>query len=469
MLDYARIEQFSRIVGEKNSIYKQEDIAKYCEEPRGLFSGRARLVLRPKTTEEVSQIMRLASQTKTAIVPQAGNTGLVGGQQPDRSGDQVIVSFERMNEILQIDSIGNYVIVESGVVLGDLQKAVEGVNRLFPLSLASQSACQIGGNLSSNAGGVAVLAYGNIRDLCLGLEVVLPDGSVLNDMRFVKKDNSGYDLKNLFIGAEGTLGLITKAVLKIFPRAKEKSVSLVALKNFKHVLSFFQKAQEQFGFCLVAFELMDKNAFKAALLHNNEKQIFSQEYPYYVLIEISDIGGYNSKHALENFLTFSFEEGILANAILAQSLKEYEKFWHLRENMSHAQKAFGAAIKNDISVPIAKMENFLQQSEKLIHEILPSAHIFCFGHVGDGNLHYNISQGTKITKEAFLERKAIIFEKLYELVMLCGGAFSAEHGIGQLKKSELHLYKDPTAYKLMKMLKKQLDPCNIMNPGKLFD
>ncbi|MET3559725.1 FAD/FMN-containing dehydrogenase [Bartonella japonica] len=464
------IESFRKIVGTAYAITDQALIAPYLLEERGQFHGRTPLLLQPSSTEQISSIMRLASQTRTPIVPQGGNTGLVGGQQPDESGNAVLLSTKRLNKIRCMNLEGNFAVVEAGVILKDLQKKADESDRLFPLSLASEGSCQIGGNLSSNAGGTAVLSYGNMRELCLGLEVVLPDGRILDDLRFVKKDNSGYDLKNLFIGAEGTLGVITAAVLKLFPKVKGKAVALVGLCSPAKALEFFSIAQCHGGGKLTGFELMGQLSLKMALDYKKcERSPLEQQHEWYVLIDISSLQDEDDAlSVLSIILEKSLKEAVIEDAVVAQSLKQQDFFWQLRESISPAQKLAGGSIKHDIAVPIASIPNFIAEAAHIVEDIIPGARIVCFGHMGDGNLHYNITQPIGADSSVFLQLWSRISRSIHRLVMHYQGAFSAEHGIGQLKREELHTFKSAVALDIMQEIKKIFDPLGIMNPGKIL-
>ncbi|WP_034987628.1 FAD-binding oxidoreductase [Bartonella florencae] len=464
------IEKFTKIVGVGHAITDQALIMPYLLEERGLFHGKTPLLLRPSSTAEVSSIMQLASQTRTPIVPQGGNTGLVGGQQPDESGNSVLLSMERINKVRFINLEGNFAVVEAGVILQDLQKKADELDRFFPLSLASEGSCQIGGNLSSNAGGTAVLAYGNMRELCLGLEVVLPDGRLLDDLRFVKKDNSGYDLKNLFIGAEGTLGVITAAALKLFPRPKGQAVALVGLCSPTKALEFLSLAQCHGGGMLTGFELMGKLSLKMALDYKMcERSPLEHEHEWYVLIHLSSLQGEDEVlSVLSIILEESLKNAVIEDAVVAQSLKQQDFFWQLRETISPAQKLAGGSIKHDIAVPLASIPDFISEAAHIVEEIAPGARIVCFGHMGDGNLHYNITQPIGADPKAFLQLWSRMNQSIHSLVMHYQGAFSAEHGIGQLKREELRTFKSPVALEIMQGIKKVLDPLGIMNPRKVL-
>ncbi|MGH7003542.1 MAG: FAD-binding oxidoreductase, partial [Alphaproteobacteria bacterium] len=432
--------------------------------------GRSPMVLRPGSTEEVSRILAIASETRTPIVPQSGNTGLVGGQIPDASGDQIILSLSRLNRIRSIDPAGNLAVVEAGVVLQKLQEAAAEAGRLFPLSLGSEGSCQIGGNLSSNAGGTAVLAYGNTRELCLGLEVVLPTGEVLNDLRTVKKDNTGYDLKDIFIGAEGTLGIVTAAVMKLFPLPKGKGVAYAGLSSPGDALKLLGLAQGHAGAALTGFELMPRIGVEFSLAHTQGvRDPLQQAHDWYVLIDISSSrSAEDARETIEAILTEAFEAGLVQDAAIAESTAQEKSFWHMREAMSHAQKPEGGSIKHDISVPVARIPDFIAEADAAVVDLIPGARIVSFGHMGDGNLHYNISQPVGADTRAFLGRWAEVNKRVHDIVRAYGGSISAEHGIGQLKREELALTKSPVALELMGRIKRSFDPSGIMNPGKVI-
>ena len=470
MLDIALIERFSAIVGEKNALTAPEDLAAYLVEQRDLYHGSTPLVLRPGSTEEVAAIMKLASETKTPVVPQGGNTGLVGGQQPDESGAAIILSLGRMNRIRNLDTVGNLVTLEAGVILKNLQEAAEKAGRLFPLSLGAEGSCQIGGNLGSNAGGTAVLAYGNMRELCLGLEVVLPTGEILNDLRYVKKDNTGYDLKDLFIGSEGTLGVITAAVLKIFPQPKGKGVAYAGLRNPEDVLRLFQLATEHAGPSLTGFELMPRVGVEFTVRHvDGVRDPLESPHDWYVLIDISSTRSEeDARTTLETILTEAFESDIIQDAAIGESVAQAQSFWKMREEMSWAQKPEGGSIKHDISVPVASIPAFIHEANAATLEMIPGARIVCFGHIGDGNLHYNVSQPVGADKEAFLARWHELNHRIHTIVASYTGSISAEHGIGQLKREELAFFKQDVALDLMRRIKSAFDPAGIMNPGKVL-
>ncbi len=428
------------------------------------------MVLRPGSTGEVSRILALASETGTPIVPQGGNTGLVGGQIPDGEGRAVIVAMGRMNRIRDLDISSNTVTAEAGVVLQTLREAADAADRLFPLSLGSQGSCQVGGNLSSNAGGTGALVHGSARELCLGLEVVLPTGEVFDDLRKLKKDNTGYDLKDLFVGAEGTLGVITAAVLKLVPKPKGREVAWIGLDSPQAALDLFLAASERAGTALTAFELVGRLPLEFTLRHTpGTVDPLASAHPWYVLAEISSGRSEEDARALmEEILADGLERGLLADAVLSENLGRLGSFWRLREAMSDSQRPEGVSIKHDISVPVAAIPEFIERAGKVVEEVAPGARIVCFGHMGDGNLHYNVSQPAGADGTAFLNLYRRMNDAVHEVVRDLGGSFSAEHGIGRMKRDELARTAPPVALDLMRRVKKAFDPAGIMNPGKVI-
>lgn len=467
------LNKIGAILPSQQILCRTEDIEPYSLSPRGFYEHKLTAVLLPETTQQVAAIMRAAYETKTSIIPQGGNTGLVGAQQGVMGQENIILSLKRMDKIITIDAANFTVLLEAGVILANLQTSLGKENLYFPLQLASQGSCCIGGNLSTNAGGTAVLAYGSMRDLCLGLEVVLPDGKVLNDLRFVKKDNSGYDLKNLFIGAEGTLGIITKAVLKLWPNPSQRKLAYIACENLEQALEFFAKAKQAFGPALVAYELLSDFAMQLSLQYLNKASPFNEPHAWYVLLELAYFGNAIAEGlGLENLLQNAFAVGLIQDAVVAQNQGQENYFWQIRENVSAAQKQIGVSIKNDISVPIDNMAQFLELGAKIVTQHCTAARIVCFGHIGDGNLHYNILVPPDYTAQKsaeFLDLWQPISAGLNMLVIKLGGSIAAEHGIGQLKRSALEVFKDPVAYALMLAIKQQLDPYNIMNPHKILN
>jgi FAD/FMN-containing dehydrogenase len=459
---------FAAIVGPANALSADADRAPYEHEQRGLYGGVSSLVLRPGSTGEVSDILKLAQETRTPIVPQGGNTGLVGGQMP--WGGEVIVSVARMNRIREIDLASNTVTAEAGVILHALREAADAADRLFPLSLASQGTCQIGGNLSSNAGGTGALAYGTARDLCLGVEVVLPGGAVLDDLRKLKKDNTGYDLKDLFVGAEGTLGIVTAAVLKLFPRPRGREVAWAGLASPAAALELFHRANDLAGSGLTAFELAIDMALDFSVRHiPGNAAPLAGAHPWYVLVEISSGRSAEDARALmEGLLSAALDDGLIADAAIAGSLAQADAFWRLRESMSDAQKPEGASIKHDISVPVAAIPGFIERAGAEVVRVAPGSRLVAFGHMGDGNLHFNVSQPAGGLAADFLRLYRPMNDAVHAVVRSFNGSISAEHGIGKMKRDELLATEPPVAIDLMRRIKAAFDPAGIMNPRKLL-
>lgn len=462
--------RFISIVGEKNALTDAEDIAPHLTEWRDRWIGKSSLVLKPGSTEEIAQIMKLATATGTPIVPQGGHTGLVGGGLPDSSGTAIILATSRLNKIRNVDVAGNTMTVEAGCVLHTVQQVADDAERLFPLSLGSQGTCQIGGNLSSNAGGTGALAYGVARDMVLGLEVVLPTGEVMDDLNALKKDNTGYNLRNLFIGAEGTLGIITAAVLKLYPKPKGAATAFVAINTPEDALSLFQAARDRAGPSLTAFELMARFAVQITAKNiEGVKDPLETSYPWYVLLEISSEESIERAQALLTAIIESqLEAGRIVDGVVAASHQQAASFWTLRESISASQKPEGGSIKHDISLPVHLIPEFLKEAEVKVLKIEPNARLCAFGHLGDGNLHYNVSQPEGGDRQAFLDKTTEVSGAVHALTLSFGGSISAEHGIGQMKRDELARIKDPVALDLMRRIKAELDPAGIMNPGKVI-
>ncbi|MGY8634646.1 FAD-binding oxidoreductase [Bradyrhizobium sp. 14AA] len=460
------IDQFRKIVGEKHAITDASDIEAYVTEERNLFHGRSPLVLRPGSTAEVSEICKLASAHKIALVPQGGNTGLVGGQTPHNG--EVVVSLRRLDKIREVDTASNTMTCEAGVVLQIAQAKASDVDRLFPLSLGAEGSCTIGGNLSTNAGGTAALAYGVAREMALGLEVVLADGRVLNVLSKLKKDNTGYNLHNLFIGAEGTLGIITAATLKLFPKPRAVETAYVGLKSPAAALKLLTIAQSEAANALTSFELLSEMAVDFSVRHGIDvRDPLAEKHPWYVLMELSSPGE-DARTPLETILGRAMEEEIVDDAVIAANLTQRNGFWKLREEMSSAQKPEGGSIKHDISVPIAAVPAFIEEANAAAVKLIPGARPVPFGHLGDGNLHYNVSQPIGADTADYLARWHEMNAVVFEIVLRMGGSISAEHGIGVLKRDELPEVKDKTAIELMRAIKAMLDPLGIMNPGKVL-
>jgi FAD/FMN-containing dehydrogenase len=462
------IARFAEIVGPQHALTDPDQQLPYLREMRDLYIGRSPLVLRPGTTQEVSKILALANGQSIPVVPQAGNTGLVGGQIPIQG--EIVLSVARLNRVRAIDAAGFTMTVEAGLTLAEVHAAADEVNRLFPLSLPSEGSCRIGGNLATNAGGVAVLAYGNARQLVLGLEVVLADGRVWNGLSALKKDNTGYDLKDLFIGSEGTLGVITAAVLKLFPKPVETATAFVALPTIDAALPLFGMAQEAAGQSLTAFEMMSGIALDMVLKHAaGTRDPFPARHPWYALIEVSGLepDGTAERH-LTGVLETATERELIIDATIASSLTQQKDFWRLRESYSESQRPEGDSIKTDVSVPTQLIPEFIARADAAVARINPEARPVPLSHFGDGNVHYNISQPVGWPKGRFMEQWKEVSGAVHAIVLDLDGSISAEHGIGVMKRDELARVKDPVALDLMRRIKASFDPKGILNPGKVL-
>jgi D-lactate dehydrogenase (cytochrome) len=460
------IARFRSIVGDKYAVTDATDIAPYVTEERNLFHGHSPLVLRPGSTAEVSAICKLAAEHRIALVPQGGNTGLVGGQTPHHG--EVVISMRRMDKIREVDAASNTMTCEAGVILQNAQQRAGEADRLFPLSLGAEGSCTIGGNLSTNAGGTTALAYGVAREMALGLEVVLADGRILNGLSKLKKDNTGYDLRNLFIGAEGTLGIITAATLKLFPKPHAVETAFVGLKSPADALKLLQISQNEAAGSLTSFELLADIAVDFSVRHSIDvRNPLSSNHPWYVLMELSSARD-DARATLEAILTRGMEDGIVGDAVIAANLSQRSAFWKLRDEMSAAQKPEGGSIKHDVSVPVAAVPDFIAEANAAVIRLIPGARPVPFGHLGDGNIHYNVSQPIGADTADFLARWHEVNAVVFAIVLRMGGSISAEHGIGVLKRDELPDVKDKVAIELMRGIKAMLDPLGIMNPGKVL-
>jgi FAD/FMN-containing dehydrogenase len=463
------LQAFGAIIGARNLLTESADMAPYLKEWRDLFTGKARAVARPSSTAQVAALLALAHETGTPIVPQGGNTGLVGGQIPVAEGREIILSLGRLDKVRSIDPVSDTIIVEAGVTLSRVQDAADGADRLFPLSLASEGSCTIGGNLSTNAGGTAVLAYGNSRDLCLGLEVVLADGRIWNGLRTLRKDNTGYDLKNLFIGAEGTLGVITSASLKLFPKPKARATAFLAVDSPDQALALLHLARAEAGQQLTTFEIMPRFGVEVVLRHApGTRDPLGAPSPWYVLMELSSPGADGLDATVERLLEAALDRGVISDAVLAASEAQRQDLWRIREAMSEVQRFEGGSIKHDISVPVAAVPDFLAEAIALVIRMIPGCRPLPFGHLGDGNIHFNITQPEGADKAAFLARWDEINAAVHAVVASFHGSISAEHGIGRLKKHLLPGVKDPVELALMRAIKATLDPTGILNPGAVL-
>jgi FAD/FMN-containing dehydrogenase len=457
------------IIGASRVLVAADDVAPFCTDWRGRYSGNALCVALPGSTEEVAAVVRACVAAGVAVVPQGGNTGLCGGATP--TGGEVVVSLRRMNRIRAIDADNNSITVEAGCTLHAVQEAAREADRLFPLSLAAEGSATIGGNLSTNAGGVQVLRYGNARELTLGLEVVLADGRIWNGLRALRKDNTGYDLKHLFIGAEGTLGLITAATLKLFPRPRTHATAWVAVPDPASAVRLLGRLRDAAGDNVTAFEIVGRPALELVLRHiPNARDPLLGKPAWQVLIELggsSDMGG-DLSATLERALEAAAEDGIVNDAVLAASEAQTAALWALRENVSEAQKIEGISIKHDIAVPVSCIAEFIARADAALRAAFPEVRIVCFGHIGDGNLHYNQSRSDAQSNDEFIAQTGAVNRIVHDLVHGLGGSISAEHGLGQLKREEVLRYKSQTEMDLMRAVKQALDPRGLMNPGKLL-
>jgi len=455
------------VVGDKGLLTDPGAMEPHLVEERGLFRGAASAVARPASTAEVAAVVALCAEHGVAIVPQGGNTGLVGGAVS--AAGSLILSTARLNRILNIDPVNYTMTVEAGCILADIQAAAENAGCLFPLSLGAEGSCHIGGNLASNAGGVNVLRYGNARDLTLGLEVVLADGRVWNGMKALGKDNTGYALKHLFVGGEGTLGIITAAVLKLFPAPAETLTALVALDDVANVTVLLQKARAMSGDAVTAFELIHRFGMELATKHlDGISDPFEGPYPWYVLVEFSTSRPNADLRALfDAFLESAFEDGIIVDGVVAESLDQTETLWRLREGLPEAQKHEGASIKHDVAVPVGLVPEFLTRAMAAVEAAMPGLRPCPFGHVGDGNIHFNLTQPVGMDAKEYLGHWEEMNRIVHDIVVEMEGSISAEHGVGQLKVDEIVHYKSPVEIDLMRAIKTALDPQGIMNPGKM--
>jgi FAD/FMN-containing dehydrogenase len=456
------------IVGDAHLLTTLDDMAPYCTDWRGRYKGEALCVVRPASTGELSQVVHVCAEAGLAMVPQGGNTGLCGGATPHAGGREVLVSLSRLDRIREVDRDNASITVEAGCTLAAVQGAAHAAGLSFPLSLASEGSCEIGGNLSTNAGGVHVLRHGNARNQVLGLEVVLPDGRVWEGLRALRKDNTGYDLKHLFIGAEGTLGFISAAVLRLSPASSNHSLAWVALDGPQRAIELLTLLQAEAAESLNAFELVGREALKLVLRHiPGSRDPLRDEAPWYALIELSG-NDPALDHRLERLLSSALEAHLLRDAVIAQDLAQAGALWALRENISEAQRLEGFSVKHDISVPVSRIPLFIEAAGEKLAAALPGVRAVVFGHAGDGNLHYNLSFPDAGENAQLLADCESANALVYETVLALAGSISAEHGIGQLKRSLLEQHKGIVEMDLMRAVKHAFDPQGLMNPGKLF-
>jgi FAD/FMN-containing dehydrogenase len=470
------VEKLRAIVGDKGLVLDKQGMRPYLTDWRENYLGMALAIVRPATTEEVSEVVKLCAVEKVAICPQGGNTGMSGGATPQEEGLEIVLSLTRMNRILDIDKVGYSMTVEAGVILKTIQEMAADNDRLFPLSLGAEGSCTIGGNLSTNAGGVQVLHYGNARNLVMGLEVVLPNGDIWNGMRALKKDNTGYDLRDLYLGAEGTLGIITKAILKLWPKPKDVATSWNAVASPAAAVELLSGAYAASEDNVTSCELMGRQGIELVLknIHGSVDPL-ADKHDWYVLLEWSSSRpprtGANQtglREKMEAYLGEAMEKGLVLDAVIAQNEAQARSFWALRENHSEAQKREGPSIKHDISVSVSKLPEFVTEGLAAMNKALPGCRPVPFGHVGDGNLHFNCQSPPGWSKTQFMHYGEAISGAIYDLVTSYGGSISAEHGIGRIKVDELTHYRSQIELDVMRSLKRALDPHNIMNPGKVI-
>ena len=462
------LQRIKQAVGPAGWIADPQDLEPYLVEARRLYRGATRLVVRPASTAEVAAVVRICAEAGLAIVPQGGNTGLVGGGVPPEDRDNIVLALGRMNHIRAIDPVNFTMTVEAGCILANLHQAAAESDRLFPLSLGAEGSCQIGGNLSTNAGGIAVLRYGNTRELTLGVEVVLPDGRVWDGLRGLRKDNTGYDLKQLFIGGEGTLGIITAATIKLFPKPREIETAFLGLARVEDAMSLFAHARAASADQLTAFELIPRAGLDLALAHiPGTIDPLDARQPWYVLLEMSSSQTESGIRALlERLLETALAEGLVADGVIAESGAQAKDLWRIREAIVEAQ-LYSGSIKHDVSVPVSRVAEFINRASAGVGDRLPGIRPIAFGHVGDGNIHFNLTQPEGMDKAAYLARWQEFNDIVHAVVRDLSGSISAEHGVGTMKRDEITHYKPAVEIELMRRVKHAFDPANIMNPGKL--
>ncbi len=457
---YAKI--FARL-GHKGVVSDLSEIEPYLREWRGRYQGQTPFVALPSSTEEVADVVRFCAEAGVSVTPQGGNTGLVGGQIP--SGE-VLVSMRRMNRVLQVDAENDSLLAEAGVVLSAVQQAAAESNRLFPLSLASEGSATIGGLISTNAGGVHVLRYGMMRELVLGIEAVLPDGRILSALKALRKDNTGYDLKQLFIGAEGTLGIVTAAALKLFPRPLAHETALVSVAGASQALALLHRMKRMTG-AVSAFEVMNRLSVDCVIKNVAGSSNPMPAAPFLVLIEFEATHSQELRGAVEEALASALDAGEIQTALIAENAGQARNFWRIREDISAGHRPEGAQVSHDVSVPVSRTPDFLAEANAAMNALCPGARIVAFGHMGDGNFHYTVMQPLGIAPEHF--PGAALTQKVFETANRLGGSISAEHGIGVARRADLQRFKDPNALALMRTLKQALDPQRVMNPRVLFE
>lgn len=447
-----------------------DDMAPFLADWGHMRSGKALAVAQPDSTQDVAAIVRWCAANGVPIVPQGGNTGLAGGCIPDMSGTAIVLSLARMNKLRSIDPLNNTITLDAGCILQTVQEYADSHDRLFPLSLAAEGSCTIGGNLATNAGGTGVLRYGNARDLCLGLEVVTASGEIWDGLKALRKDNTAYDLRDLFIGSEGTLGIITGAVLKLFPRPVAKATSIVSLDSPARALDFFAIARRRLDSAVTGFEFFSEECLSLVLeTFDDARRPVETPGPWYVLVELSDLLSEDvARQNLESLLETAFEEGVITDGAVAASLAQSRAFWALRERLAEAMAKSGKVIKHDVSVPVSMVPTFLDEADAAVRSGWPDIRFIVFGHLGDGNIHYDFIAAKGADQNEFYGWQDAINALVHDIVVKHRGSISAEHGLGTLRRDEADRYRDPVERTLMRTIKAALDPANLMNPGKLL-
>lgn len=465
------IAALNKLLGPQGVLTAAADLEPYVVDWRGVYRGATAAVARPANTAEVAAVMKLCADTGTALVPQGGNTGMCGASVPNAHGREVVLSMARMNKIIDVDPLNNTLTAEAGCVLANIQQAAADAGRLFPLSLGAEGSCQIGGNLSTNAGGVNVLRYGNTRDLVLGLEVVLPDGRIWNGLRGLRKDNTGYDLKHLFIGAEGTLGVITAATLKLFPLPAANATAWMAVRDPEAALQLLSLMRRHCNDRITAFELISRHSLELVWKHvPGTRDPMAAPSPWYVLTELADAGNEQALRAdLERALEAALTEELVVDAVIAENRTQAQALWHMRESIPEGARQEPVMVyRHDIAVAVGRIPEFIREAQAALEKRFPGVRLICFGHLGDGNLHYNAYLPDRLRSDAAARDAHDVTETVYDIVRQYGGSFSAEHGIGLSKVAELVRYKSPVELDLMRTVKRALDPQGLLNPGKVL-
>ena len=464
------IERLAAIVGTQGLVTDARDMEPYVVDWRRHYRGRTPAVVRPASTGEVAAVVTLCAETGTGVVPQGGNTGMCGGATPSAAGNEIVLALGRMNRVREVDTLNNTITADAGCILANLQQSAIAADRLFPLSLGAEGSCQIGGNLATNAGGINVLRYGNTRDLALGLEVVLPDGRVWNGLKGLRKDNTGYDLKDLFIGSEGTLGVITGAVLKLYPRPRTRLTALIAVANPAAAVQLLARLRGACGERISAFEILSRLCLELVLKHiPATREPLPQPYLWQVLVELADTSaGGSLRDDFERAVAEAGEEGVVRDAVIAESTAQSQALWRMRETIPEASRDEGLLYRHDISLTISRIPEFIATASAALEHSFPGVHIICFGHLGDGNLHFNCFVPGRNKDDPAARDASDVNRVVLDIVHQFGGSFSAEHGIGQSKRGELAYYKSALELDTMRALKRTFDPRNIMNPGKVL-